>query len=74
MIVPVFNYHSSIITIMGKSKRLAMLPLLFKQEYLALSSKKKMKSRNSFSRTVEAYTRHICMKIALITTVFKPLP
>ena len=48
MIVPIFNYHLSIITIMGKVSVSAMLPLLFKQEYLALSSKKD-ESRNSFS-------------------------
>ena len=35
-----------------------MLPLFFKQEYLALSSKKD-ESRNSFSRTVEAYKAHL---------------
>ena len=35
-----------------------MLPLLFKQEYLALSSKKD-ESRNSFPRTVEAYKAHL---------------
>ena len=48
MIVPVFNYHLPIM----QRKRLvsvsAMLPLFFKQEYLALSSKKD-ESRNSFS-------------------------
>lgn len=48
MIVPIFNYHLSIITIMGKVSVSAMLPLFFKQEYLALSSKKD-ESRNSFS-------------------------
>ena len=41
-----FNYHATIIN--RKVSVSAMLPLLFKQEYLALSSKKD-ESRNSFS-------------------------
>ena len=47
MTVAVLYYHSSVITIMGKVSVSAMLPLFFKQEYLALSSKKD-ESRNSF--------------------------
>lgn len=35
-----------------------MLPLFFKQEYLALSSKK-MKAATRFPRTVEAYKAHL---------------
>lgn len=35
-----------------------MLPLFFKQEYLALSSKK-MKAETRFPRTVEAYKAHL---------------
>lgn len=43
-----FNYHATIINQLFNVSVSAMLPLLFKQEYLALSSKKD-ESRNSFS-------------------------
>ena len=59
MIVPVFNYHSSIITIMGKSKRLRDATIVLQTRVFSFVIKKKMKAETRFPRTVEAYKAHL---------------